>query len=135
MLNIAIAPLQDSLEQTGALVVLEDGTSRIRLERTVHNARSFPRLVNWPRARGPRIEYATYWSLVIHTNAAGYVAETALEHALLLKVRRQAERATISSTTAQLSRNGGATEFAEVDIGRVLDDTLQLLSRSCAETR
>ena len=32
VLNIAIAPLQDSLEQTGALVVLEDVTSRIRLE-------------------------------------------------------------------------------------------------------
>jgi two-component system NtrC family sensor kinase len=32
VLNIAIAPLQDSQEQTGALVVLEDVTSRVRLE-------------------------------------------------------------------------------------------------------
>jgi PAS domain S-box-containing protein len=32
VLNIAIAPLQDSQGQTGALVVLEDVTSRVRLE-------------------------------------------------------------------------------------------------------
>ena len=32
VLNIAIAPLQDLQEQTGALVIVEDVTSRIRLE-------------------------------------------------------------------------------------------------------
>src|SRR6266699_640987 len=50
------------------------------------------------------------------------------KHALLEKVRRQAERATnIVNNLLNFSRTGSATEFTEVDINRVLDDTLQLL--------
>ncbi|HEX3282773.1 MAG TPA: ATP-binding protein, partial [Pyrinomonadaceae bacterium] len=58
----------------------------------------------------------------------GMLNETDPKHALLLKVRRQAERATnIVNNLLNFSRTGGATEFSEIDIGRVLDDTLQLL--------
>jgi two-component system NtrC family sensor kinase len=47
---------------------------------------------------------------------------------LLLKVRRQADRATdIVNNLLNFSRTGSAAEFAGVDIHRVLDDTLQLL--------
>ncbi len=50
------------------------------------------------------------------------------KHALLLKVRTQAERATnIVNNLLNFSRTGSATEFGEIDIARVLDDTLQLL--------
>jgi signal transduction histidine kinase len=50
------------------------------------------------------------------------------KHALLLKVRRQAERATdIVNNLLNFSRTGSAAEFDAVDIHRVLDDTLQLL--------
>ena len=50
------------------------------------------------------------------------------KHALLQKVRTQAERATnIVNNLLNFSRTGNATEFAELDISRVLDDTLQLL--------
>jgi signal transduction histidine kinase len=46
----------------------------------------------------------------------------------LLKVRRQAERATdIVNNLLNFSRTGSAAEFGGVDIHRVLDDTLQLL--------
>jgi signal transduction histidine kinase len=46
----------------------------------------------------------------------------------LLKVRTQAERATnIVNNLLNFSRTGSATEFGEIDIARVLDDTLQLL--------
>jgi signal transduction histidine kinase len=58
----------------------------------------------------------------------GMLAETDPKHALLLKVRRQAERATnIVNNLLNFSRTGDATEFTEIDISRVLDDTLQLL--------
>ena len=58
----------------------------------------------------------------------GMLPETDPKHALLQKVRRQAERATnIVNNLLNFSRTGSATEFAEVDIHRVLDDTLQLL--------
>jgi C4-dicarboxylate-specific signal transduction histidine kinase len=47
---------------------------------------------------------------------------------LLQKVRTQAERATnIVNNLLNFSRTGGATEFGELNIARVLDDTLQLL--------
>ena len=50
------------------------------------------------------------------------------KHALLLKVRTQAERATnIVNNLLNFSRTGSATEFGEIEIARVLDDTLQLL--------
>ena len=58
----------------------------------------------------------------------GMLAETDPKHALLQKVRRQAERATnIVNNLLNFSRTGDATEFTELDISRVLDDTLQLL--------
>jgi signal transduction histidine kinase len=58
----------------------------------------------------------------------GMLPENDPKHALLQKVRRQAERATnIVNNLLNFSRSGGATEFAEIDIHRVLDDTLQLL--------
>src|SRR6476620_11765615 len=58
----------------------------------------------------------------------GMLNENDPKHALLLKVRTQAERATnIVNNLLNFSRTGNATEFAEVDVARVLDDTLQLL--------
>jgi signal transduction histidine kinase len=50
------------------------------------------------------------------------------KHALLQKVRRQAERATnIVNNLLNFSRTGSAAEFSEIDISNVLDDTVQLL--------
>jgi signal transduction histidine kinase len=58
----------------------------------------------------------------------GMLNENDPKHALLQKVRTQAERATnIVNNLLNFSRTGSATEFAELDIERVLDDTLQLL--------
>jgi signal transduction histidine kinase len=50
------------------------------------------------------------------------------KHALLEKVRRQADRATdIVNNLLNFSRTGSATEFSAINVNRVLDDTLQLL--------
>src|SRR5204863_4627596 len=50
------------------------------------------------------------------------------KHALLEKVRHQADRATdIVNNLLNFSRTGNATEFTSLVIHRVLDDTLQLL--------
>jgi signal transduction histidine kinase len=58
----------------------------------------------------------------------GMLNENDPKHALLQKVRTQAERATnIVNNLLNFSRTGSATEFAETDVARVLDDTLQLL--------
>src|SRR5262249_56858237 len=58
----------------------------------------------------------------------GMLNEHDPKHALLQKVRTQAERATnIVNNLLNFSRTGSATEFTELNIARVLDDTLQLL--------
>jgi signal transduction histidine kinase len=56
------------------------------------------------------------------------LSENDPKHALLEKVRRQADRATeIVNNLLNFSRTGSAAEFSPVDVHRVLDDTLQLL--------
>lgn len=128
VLNIAIAPLQDSQEQTGALVVVEDVTSRIRLEEQLQQREKLSSIGLLAagvahEVNTPLTGVSSYTQMLL-----GMFPETDPKHALLQKVRRQAERATnIVNNLLNFSRTGGATEFAEVDIHRVLDDTLQLL--------
>jgi signal transduction histidine kinase len=58
----------------------------------------------------------------------GMLADTDPKHALLQKIRRQTDRATgIVNNLLNFSRTGGVTDFTEVDLNRVLEDTLQLL--------
>jgi two-component system NtrC family sensor kinase len=128
VLNIAIAPLQDSLEQTGALVVLEDVTSKIRLEEQLQQREKLSSIGLLAagvahEVNTPLTGVSSYTQMLM-----GMLAETDPKHALLQKVRRQAERATnIVNNLLNFSRTGGATEFSEIDISRVLDDTMQLL--------
>ena len=128
VLNIAIAPLQDPQEQTGALVVVEDVTSRIRLEEQLQQREKLSSIGLLAagvahEVNTPLTGVSSYTQMLL-----GMLPEADPKHALLQKVRRQAERATnIVNNLLNFSRTGGATEFAEVDIHRVLDDTLQLL--------
>ena len=128
VLNIAIAPLQDPQGQTGALVVLEDVTSRVRLEEQLQQREKLSSIGLLAagvahEVNTPLTGVSSYTQMLL-----GMLSETDPKHALLLKVRRQAERATnIVNNLLNFSRTGDATEFSELDISRVLDDTLQLL--------
>ena len=128
VLNIAIAPLQDSQEQTGALVVMEDVTSRMRLEEQLQQREKLSSIGLLAagvahEVNTPLTGVSSYTQMLL-----GMFADTDPKHALLQKVRRQADRATdIVNNLLNFSRTGDATEFGEVDIHRVLDDTLQLL--------
>ncbi len=128
VLNIAIAPLQDSQGQTGVLVVVEDVTSRIRLEEQLQQREKLSSIGLLAagvahEVNTPLTGVSSYTQMLL-----GMLPDTDPKHALLQKVRRQAERATnIVNNLLNFSRSGSATEFAEVDIRRVLDDTLQLL--------
>jgi signal transduction histidine kinase len=58
----------------------------------------------------------------------GMFADNDPKHKLLEKIHRQTERATgIVNNLLNFSRTGNVTEFGEVDLNHVLDDTLQLL--------
>jgi two-component system NtrC family sensor kinase len=128
VLNIALAPLQDAQGQTGALVVLEDVTTRISLEEQLQQREKLSSIGLLAagvahEVNTPLTGVSSYTQMLL-----GMLNENDPKHALLQKVRNQAERATnIVNNLLNFSRTGSATEFAEIDVARVLDDTLQLL--------
>jgi PAS domain S-box-containing protein len=128
VLNIALAPLQDGQGQTGALVVLEDVTERIGLEEQLQQREKLSSIGLLAagvahEVNTPLTGVSSYTQLLL-----GMLNETDPKHALLQKVRTQAERATnIVNNLLNFSRTGSAEEFGEIDVARVLDDTLQLL--------
>jgi signal transduction histidine kinase len=128
VLNIAIAPLQDSQEQTGALIVLEDVTSRVSLEEQLQQREKLSSIGLLAagvahEVNTPLTGVSSYTQMLL-----SMLPQADPKHALLQKVRRQAERAThIVNNLLNFSRTGDATEFTELNISRVLDDTLQLL--------
>lgn len=129
ILNIALAPLQSETSgRTGALVVLEDVTSRVRLEEQLQQREKLSSIGLLAagvahEVNTPLTGVSSYTQMLL-----GMLPETDPKHALLQKVRRQADRASnIVNNLLNFSRSGGATEFNEVDVHRILDDTLQLL--------
>jgi PAS domain S-box-containing protein len=129
VLNIALAPLStDSDEQTGALVVFEDVTQRLLLEDQLQQREKLSSIGLLAagvahEVNTPLTGVSSYTQMLLNM-----LPENDPKHALLLKVRRQADRATdIVNNLLNFSRTGSAAEFAGVDIHRVLDDTLQLL--------
>jgi two-component system NtrC family sensor kinase len=128
VLNIALAPLQDGQGQTGALVVLEDVTTRISLEEQLQQREKLSSIGLLAagvahEVNTPLTGVSSYTQMLL-----GMLNENDPKHALLQRVRTQAERATnIVNNLLNFSRTGSATEFGELAIARVLDDTLQLL--------
>ncbi|PWT93401.1 MAG: hypothetical protein C5B55_04620 [Blastocatellia bacterium] len=128
VLNIALAPLQDGQGQTGALVVLEDVTTRISLEEQLQQREKLSSIGLLAagvahEVNTPLTGVSSYTQMLL-----GMLGENDPKHALLQKVRTQAERATnIVNNLLNFSRTGSATEFAELNIAQVLDDTVQLL--------
>ena len=128
VLNIALAPLQDVPGQTGALVVVEDVTARITLEEQLQQREKLSSIGLLAagvahEVNTPLTGVSSYTQMLL-----GMLNENDPKHALLQKVRTQAERATnIVNNLLNFSRTGSATEFGETDVARVLDDTLQLL--------
>jgi signal transduction histidine kinase len=114
--------------QTGALVVLEDVTARIALEEQLQQREKLSSIGLLAagvahEVNTPLTGVSSYTQMLL-----GMLNENDPKHALLQKVRTQAERATnIVNNLLNFSRTGSATEFCEVDVARVLDDTLQLL--------
>jgi len=131
ILNIAVAPLQrraDSSNHGGALVMLEDVTSRVRLEEQLQQREKLSSIGLLAAGvaheiNTPLTGVSSYTQMLL-----GMLAETDPKHALLQKIHRQTDRATgIVNNLLNFSRTGLVTDFGEVDVNRVLDDTLQLL--------
>ena len=128
VVNIALAPLANSKGRTGALLVLEDVTSRMRLEEQLQQREKLSSIGLLAagvahEVNTPLTGVSSYTQMLL-----SMLPETDPKHALLQKVRRQADRASdIVNNLLNFSRTGGATEFTELSINQILDDTLQLL--------
>src|SRR5207253_4395749 len=127
--NIALAPLQaDSQGRTGALVVLEDATTRIRLEAQLQQREKLSSIGLLAagvahEVNTPLTGVSSYTQMLL-----GMMPEADPKHALLQKIGRQADRAVnIVNNLLNFSRTGSAAEFTELDVNQVLDDTIQLI--------
>ncbi len=129
ILNVAVAPLlSPSSGQTGAIIVLENVTSRIKLEETLQQSEKLSSIGLLAagvahEVNTPLTGVSSYTQMLL-----GMIPETDPKHTLLLKMQRQTDRATnIVGNLLNFSRTGNAIEWSEVDVNKLLDDTLQLL--------
>ncbi|MBA2379390.1 MAG: PAS domain S-box protein [Blastocatellia bacterium] len=129
MMNVAVAPLRSvTTEQTGAIIVFENVTARVKLEENLQQNEKLSSIGLLAagvahEVNTPLTGVSSYTQMLL-----GMVPETDPKHALLQKMQRQTERATdIVGNLLNFSRTGNATEWAEVDINQLMEDTMQLL--------
>ncbi|MBC7899235.1 MAG: PAS domain S-box protein [Saprospiraceae bacterium] len=129
ILNVAVAPLRSvSNEQTGAIIVFENVSSRVKLEETLQQSEKLSSIGLLAagvahEVNTPLTGVSSYTQMLL-----GMIPETDPKHALLQKMQRQTDRATnIVGNLLNFSRTGNAIESSEVNINKLLDDTLQLL--------
>jgi two-component system, NtrC family, sensor kinase len=128
VINISLAPFEDAARTlAGTLVVVEDVSDRLQLEEQLQQSDKLNSIgllaagvaheVNTPLAG-----IKSYTQMLL-----GQFGEDDPKARTLLKVLAQTERASgIVNNLLNFSRTSG-TDFAPVDVNRVLDDTLQLL--------
>lgn len=129
ILNVAVAPLRSiSSAQTGGIVVLENVSSRVKLEETLQQSEKLSSIGLLAagvahEVNTPLTGVSSYTQMLL-----SMIPETDPKHALLQKMQRQTDRASnIVGNLLNFSRTGNIVESAEVDINKLLDDTLQLL--------
>lgn len=129
ILNVAVAPLRSvSNQQTGAIIVLENVSSRVKLEETLQQSEKLSSIGLLAagvahEVNTPLTGVSSYTQMLL-----GMIPETDPKHALLQKMQRQTDRAShIVGNLLNFSRTGDSDEFAEIEIAKLLNDTLQLL--------
>ena len=129
IVNVAVAPLRSiSTEQTGAILVLENVTSRVKLEENMQQSEKLSSIGLLAagvahEVNTPLTGVSSYTQMLL-----GMIPDTDPKHALLQKMQRQTDRASnIVGNLLNFSRTGNAIELAEVNINALLNDTLQLL--------
>ena len=129
ILNVAVAPLRSvSKQQTGAIIVLENVSSRVKLEETLQQSEKLSSIGLLAagvahEVNTPLTGVSSYTQMLL-----GMIPETDPKHALLQKMQRQTDRASnIVGNLLNFSRTGSSEEFGDIQINKLLNDTLQLL--------
>ncbi len=137
IINVAVAPLRSvTNNQTGAIIVLENVTSRIKLEETLQQSEKLSSIGLLAagvahEVNTPLTGVSSYTQMLL-----GMIPETDPKHALLQKVQKQTDRASnIVGNLLNFSRTGNAAEFNEIDVNKLLEDTLQLLEPQMRKSR
>ena len=129
ILNVAVAPLRSvSNQHTGAIVILENVSSRVKLEETLQQSEKLSSIGLLAagvahEVNTPLTGVSSYTQMLL-----GMIPETDPKHALLQKMQRQTDRASnIVGNLLNFSRTGGPADFSEIEVNKLLNDTLQLL--------
>lgn len=129
ILNLAVAPLRAvTIGQTGAIIVLENVTARVKLEESLQQSEKLSSIGLLAagvahEVNTPLTGVSSYTQMLL-----GMIPESDPKHALLEKVRKQTDRASnIVNNLLNFSRVGKPSEFGELDVNGLLDNTLQLL--------
>lgn len=129
ILNLAVAPLRSHYhDQTGAIIVLENVTERVQLEESLQQSEKLSSIGLLAagiahEVNTPLTGVSSYTQMLLEM-----IPEDDPKHALLLKVQKQTERASlIAANLLNFSRSGNTSDFHPVEMNRLLEDTLQLL--------
>jgi PAS domain S-box-containing protein len=129
IVNVAVAPLRSvSNQQSGAIIVIENVSSRVKLEESLQQSEKLSSIGLLAagvahEVNTPLTGVSSYTQMLL-----GMVPETDPKHALLQKMHRQTERASnIVGNLLNFSRAGNTADFVEIDVNKLLNDTLQLL--------
>lgn len=129
ILNLAAAPLRSHYhDQTGAIVVLENVTERVQLEESLQQSEKLSSIGLLAagiahEVNTPLTGVSSYTQMLLEM-----IPEDDPKHALLKKVQKQTERASlIAANLLNFSRSGSTADFHPVEMNRLLEDTLQLL--------
>ena len=136
ILNVAVAPLRSvSNKQTGAIIVLENVSSRVKLEETLQQSEKLSSIGLLAagvahEVNTPLTGVSSYTQMLL-----GMIPESDPKHALLQKMQRQTDRASnIVGNLLNFSRAGSTTEFMDIQLNKLLNDTLQLLEPQLRKT-
>jgi signal transduction histidine kinase len=125
-----------SNSQTGAIVVLENVSSRVKLEESLQQSEKLSSIGLLAagvahEVNTPLTGVSSYTQMLL-----GMIPETDPKHALLQKMQRQTDRASnIVGNLLNFSRTGTAVESDDVDVNKLLDDTIQLLEPQLRRTQ
>lgn len=136
IVNISLSPLEaKDARLAGALMLLEDITMRVRLEEQMRETDKLSSIGLLAagvahEVNTPLTGISSYTQMLLQQIPAGDPKMTVLE-----KIKRQALRASdIVNNLLNFSRTGNV-EFAELDVNKVLDDTIQLLEPQLRNTQ
>jgi two-component system, NtrC family, sensor kinase len=134
-LNISLAPLHSKLgEVEGTLIAIEDVTARVGLEQQLQQSEKLSSIGLLAagvahEVNTPLTGISSYAQLLLQQ-----IPDTDPRHQLLQKIYRQTSRASsIVNNLLNFSRVSDS-RLAEVDLPRVLDDTIQLLDAQLRNT-